>query len=558
MSEIKCPHCGKTFVVDESGYAELLRQVRSEEFAREIAAQRKQVEAAAKAREEAAAARAEAKLAEAATRAEAALSEAAVRAQAKLAEAVTAKDAEIAKLSSQLDSQREAARAQVELAAREAADAQAHALQEAERERDALKAQLATQAERAEAATKLALQQAEHEIDALKAELSSQAERAEAERELALQKERARAAEEARAAERKRDEQARDAERAWDEQSRAAERAIAELRSQLDLSKLDQERIAAQHQTELATREALMQEQIDARDREIDNIKHMRAELSVKMIGESLEQFCENEFNKLRATAFRTAYFQKDNDAKGGSKGDYIYRECDEDGNEIVSIMFEMKNEADDSTHKKRNEDHFAKLHRDRTAKGCEYAVLVSLLERDSDLYNTGIVDVSYSSGFEKMYVIRPQFFIPLITLIRNAAMRSLDYRRELAEVRQQNVDVTYFEDQLEDFKGKFDRNCTLARNKFQAAVKDIDATIKKLEKIRDELTSSDNNLRLANDKLSGITVKRLTRKNPTMKEKFAEARAAKEAGEVPPYAPEKEWEEVVEAELIEVEDAEE
>lgn len=496
MSEIKCPNCGKTFAVDESGYAELVKQARDEEFARQVAAQKRQVEETAKAQAEAAA----------------------VQAQARLSETVASKDAEIGTLKAQLAAQATATEAQVKLAARQAADAQAETLAQAQRERDELAAQLAALTERAAAERELAVQvaeqaardklhAAERERDELRASLQAQEAQAKLEIQLTAQKAEAEAAEKLRAVERKRD----------------------ELEAQAERSALEIENVKAQHQNELATRTAIMQEQIDARDREIDNIKHMRAELSVKMIGESLEQFCESEFNKLRATAFQTSYFEKDNDASDGSKGDYIYREFDEEGNEVVSIMFEMKNEADDSTHKKRNEDHFNKLNRDRNAKGCEYAVLVSLLERDNEFYNTGIVDVSYTSGFEKMYVIRPQFFIPLITLLRNAAMRSLGYRRELAEVRRQNVDVTNFEDQLEDFKGKFGKNCELASRKFQDAIKDIDATIKKLEKIRDELTSSDNNLRYANDKLSSLTVKRLTRKNPTMKAKFAEAREQKQ-----------------------------
>ena len=253
----------------------------------------------------------------------------------------------------------------------------------------------------------------------------------------------------------------------------------------------------------------------------------MRARLSTKMLGESLEQHCEIEFNRLRPTAFPRAYFEKDNEVVEGTKGDFVFRDFDEEGNEIVSIMFEMKNEADDSTHRKTNESHFKKLDADRRKKGCEYAVLVSLLEPDNELYAAGITDVSYR--FEKMYVIRPQFFIPLITLLRNAALSSMDARRELALVRQQNIDVTNFEDQLADFKDRFGRNYRIASERFAKAIDEIDKSIDHLQKIKEHLLGSERNLRLANDKAEDLTVKKLTRKNPTMKALLDEARAAKE-----------------------------
>ena len=247
----------------------------------------------------------------------------------------------------------------------------------------------------------------------------------------------------------------------------------------------------------------------------------MRARLNTKMLGESLEQHCEIEFNKLRATAFQNAYFEKDTTNVEGTKGDYIFRELDADGNEVISIMFEMKNEEEEATHHKRNEDHFKKLDRDRTNKQCEYAVLVSLLEPDSELYNTGIVDVSYR--YPKMYVIRPQFFIPIITILRNAARNANEYRHQLAEIQQQNIDVTNFENSLNDFKEKFGKNFETASRKFETAIDEIDKTITHLQKVRDALTSSERQLRLANDKAEKLTVKRLTRGNPTMKAKFAE-----------------------------------
>jgi hypothetical protein len=255
------------------------------------------------------------------------------------------------------------------------------------------------------------------------------------------------------------------------------------------------------------------------KDEEIARIKDMKAKLSTKMVGESLEQHCELEFNKLRSTAFQRAYFEKDNDSRSGSKGDYIYRENDQFGNEIISIMFEMKNESDETATKKKNEDFFKELDKDRNEKKCEYAVLVSMLEKDSELYDTGIVDVSHR--FDKMYVVRPNFFIPIITLLRNAAMNSLQYKAELALVKSQNIDITNFEDKMIKFKEGFARNYDLASRKFNEAIQGIDKTIKELEKTRAALVSSENNLRLANEKTDELTIKKLTHNNPTMKAKF-------------------------------------
>lgn len=260
---------------------------------------------------------------------------------------------------------------------------------------------------------------------------------------------------------------------------------------------------------------------IKYKDDEIARFRDMKQRLSTKMLGESLEQHCEIEFNKLRATAFQNAYFEKDNDAKSGTKGDYIYRETDEAGNEIVSIMFEMKNENDETATKKRNEDFFAKLDKDRKEKNCEYAVLVSLLESENEYYNTGIVDVSYK--FEKMYVIRPQFFIPIITLLRNAAMNSLKYKQELNIIQNQNIDITNFEEKINSFKEGFAYNYDLASRKFKTAIEEIDKTINHLNKTKEALLSSENNLRLANNKAEDLTIKKLTNGNPTMKAKFDE-----------------------------------
>ena len=268
---------------------------------------------------------------------------------------------------------------------------------------------------------------------------------------------------------------------------------------------------------ELRTKEDI----IKLKDEEIALRKDMKLKLSTKMIGETLEQHCETEFNKLRATAFPKAYFEKDNDSRSGSKGDFIYKETDETGNEIISIMFEMKNEGDETTTKKRNEDFLKELDKDRTEKKCEYAVLVSLLESESELYNSGIVDVSHK--YPKMYVVRPQFFIPIITLLRNAAMTSLKYKAELAMVRSQNIDITNFEDKLNKFREGFSKNFLSAHSHFQEAIKKIDASIAVMQKVKEELTTSENQLRLANDKAEELTIKKLTHGNPTMKSKFDE-----------------------------------
>lgn len=273
-----------------------------------------------------------------------------------------------------------------------------------------------------------------------------------------------------------------------------------------------------QYLTELQNKDAI----IKYKDDEISRVKDMKLKLSTKMLGETLEQHCETEFNKLRSTAFQRAYFEKDNDSRSGSKGDFIYRETDEFGNEIISIMFEMKNESDETATKKKNDDFLKELDKDRTEKKCEYAVLVSLLEAESEYYNTGIVDVSHR--YNKMYVVRPQFFIPIITLLRNAAMNSMQYKSELALVKSQNIDITNFEEKLNKFKDGFARNYDLASRKFKDAIDGIDKTIKELQKTKDALLSSENNLRLANEKTEDLTIKKLTHGNPTMKAMFNES----------------------------------
>lgn len=299
------------------------------------------------------------------------------------------------------------------------------------------------------------------------------------------------------------------------------EKEREQLKNDLKTKELEKQNIEnslkQQYTTELQNKDAI----IKYKDDEIARAKDMKQKLSTKMLGETLEQHCEIEFNKLRPTAFQNAYFEKDNDASGGTKGDYIYRETDSQGNEIISIMFEMKNENDVTATKKKNEDFFAKLDKDRKDKNCEYAVLVSLLESENEFYNNGIVDVSYK--YDKMYVIRPQFFIPIITLLRNASMNSLKFKQELNLMRNQNIDITNFEEKINTFKEGFAKNYELASRKFKTAIDEIDKTITHLQKTKDALLSSDNNLRLANQKAEDLTIKRLTHGNPTMKAKFDE-----------------------------------
>ncbi len=401
MNDISCPHCGQAFKIDESGYVDILKQVRNQEFEHEI---HERLELAAK---------------ETASAVELAKSQLKAEWQGEQAK----RDAEL---------QREQARREAEI--------------------QALKAKLdATQTER-----QLAVAQAVSDIEKQKEALANQLERA------ALEKE------------------------------------------------LSESALKDKYET-----------QIKDRDDAIERLKDMKARLSTKMLGESLEQHCETEFNKIRATAFPRAYFEKDNDARSGSKGDFIFKDFDEQGIEIVSIMFEMKNEADATATKKRNEDFLKELDKDRTEKGCEYAILVSLLEADSDYYNTGIVDVGHR--YPKMYVIRPQFFLSMITLLRNAAMGALAYKTELKLIKDQNIDITHFEDNLEKFKDAFGKNYELASRKFQTAIEEIDKSISHLQKTKEALLSSDRQLRLANDKAQDVTIKKLTRGNETMAAKFRE-----------------------------------
>jgi hypothetical protein len=430
MHEIICPHCKKAFKIDEAGYADILKQVRDDDFELQL---QKRLALAEREKQDA-------------------VELAKTKAVGELEKATAAKDVEIQKLKGSL----EAGKTELELAV-------TIATSEVKKERDALANELkqarsdkVTASQLAVANQKLAITEA---VNVVKEE--------------------------------------RD-----------------ELKNDLKQSHLEKQLAEKSLKDKYET-------QIKDRDDAIERLRDMKARLSTKMVGETLEQHCETEFNRIRATAFPRAYFEKDNDARSGSKGDYIFRDSDESGPETVSIMFEMKNENDETATKKKNEDFLRELDKDRTDKKCEYAVLVSLLEPDSELYNSGIVDVSHR--YRKMYVVRPQFFIPIITLLRNAAQNSLQYKTELALVKAQNIDITNFESDLDAFKTGFARNYELASKKFKTAIEEIDKTIDHLQRTKDALLSSENNLRLANNKADELTVKKLTKSNPTMAAKFTD-----------------------------------
>lgn len=571
MNEIKCPHCGEVFKVDASGYADIVKQVRDAEFSRDlderVAAARREGEQALELERE---------------RAAAALQKAASEQDAQLAAQKNASDQELAQEIAKRDAERESASQRAAAEAR--ADAQKETAQ-LQREVDALKAELNRKADEAKIAEAAVRNETQHDLaarDATIAELQAKLAAADKAQEMALvaataesqreldaargEAERALADYQAKVQEKfsaakSQSEREIDGLRAQlREQELAAKMNLAEavataererdearakLTSELAVRDSREEQAKAAHELELAQAKRASDELIRYKDEEIERLKDMKVRLSTKMVGESLEQHCETEFNRLRMTAFPNAYFEKDNDASEGTKGDFIFRECDASGNEIISIMFEMKNENDETATKHKNEDFFKKLDHDRRQKGCEYAVLCTLLEPESELYNAGIVDVSYR--YEKMYVIRPQFFIPMITLLRNAAMGSLRYKQELAEYKQQNIDVTNFEAKMEKFKDGFSRNYNLASKQFESAIKEIDAAIKQLEKTKDDLRRSTENLRLANKKADDLTIRKLTWGNKTMKAAFDEARgAATETNDEP-----------AEADSYEVEDAE-
>ena len=538
MNQITCPKCGTVINLDESDYEGIIRQVRDEQFSREVeeraASLRREHEqalelaraqakaeldrtmAAQKAELQEALARGAAELQEAKARSEAELQE--VRAQgaaalqeanaassAKLASEQAERSAELMRVKAEADAQVAELKAKLESAVDERETAVRAA---AQRERMVVQQDAADQKE--ELRQMVAARDAE--LASLKAQLDAGA----TQRDLAVTQ----AVNEARTAfEEERAKLAHDLDVARFDLAREKDGRAADHETR----EAEKRQIETAHALEIEQARKSAQELIRYKDEEIERLRDMKARLSTKMVGETLEQHCETQFNQLRATAFPHAYFEKDNDASDGTKGDFIFRERDDAGNEIVSIMFEMKNENDTTATKHKNEDFFKKLDSDRKKKGCEYAVLVTLLEPESELYNTGIVDVSYR--YEKMYVIRPQFFIPMITLLRNAGMNALAYKQELELVRQQNIDVTEFEEKLLGFQEGFSRNYDLASRKFQTAIDEIDTTIKHLQKVKDNLISSENNLRLANDKAQGLTIRKLTRNNPTMKAAFAEAR---------------------------------
>jgi hypothetical protein len=459
MHEIICPHCGKAFKIDEAGYADILKQVRDGEFERQL---HERLELAEQDKRNA-------------------VELATTRVAGELQKAAAAKDSEIQALRASLDAGEIARKLAV-----------AEALSAVERQRDALANELERAKHDKQAASRLAeamlvneLQKAaaakDGEIQGLKARLEA----IEVTQKLAITE------------------------------------AVSPITKERDELKSGLARAELEKQLAEKSLKDKYETQIKDRDDAIERLRDMKVRLSTKMVGETLEQHCDTEFNRIRATAFPRAYFEKDNDARTGSKGDYIFRDLDEAGTEIVSIMFEMKNESDRTATKNRNEDFLKELDKDRTEKGCEYAVLVSLLEPDSELYNTGIVDVFHR--YPKMYVVRPQFFLPIITLLRNAAINSLKYKSELALVRAQNIDITKFETELETFKTAFARNYDLAAGHFQKAIAEIDKSIDHLQKTKDALLGTDRNLRLANDKAQDVTIKKLTKGNPTMAAKFAD-----------------------------------
>jgi hypothetical protein len=459
MNEIICPHCSKAFKIDEAGYAEILKQVRDGAFEQQL---HERLEIAEREKQSA-------------------IELAQTKVASEMQKASAAKDAELQELKARLEASEVAQRLAV-----------AEALGAVEKERDALASQLKQERLDKQTASQLAEAKLLHELQKAAAEKDAEIQGLKAKLDAGQI-----------------------------QQKLAITEALSLVEKERDELKNGLERVVLEKQLAEKSLKDKYETQLKDRDEAIERLKDLKVRLSTKMVGETLEQHCDTEFNRLRPTAFPRAYFEKDNDARSGSKGDYIFRDMDEAGIEIVSIMFEMKNENDETATKKKNEDFFKELDKDRNEKGCEYAVLVSLLEPESELYNTGIVDVSYR--YPKMYVVRPQFFIPIITLLRNAGMKSLEYKSELALVKAQNVDITNFESELDAFKTAFAKNYDLASRRFQTAIEEIDKSIDHLQKTKDALLGTDRNLRLANDKAQDVTIKKLTRGNPTMAAKFAE-----------------------------------
>ena len=510
MNEIICPNCKKAFKVDEAGYADILKQVRDHQFEEELANRLALAEKEKDSAVELAEANIKNSLQDELAEKDRKLAELIAKSDAKLAEKLAEKETEIAKMKSRIENAETEKKLEV-----------SDAIEEIEKERDKLIHELKTKESEKDSAVKLAeaniknslqdeLAKKDKQLTELKANSDAELAKKLAEKELTI-------------SEMKSELMNAETEKKLEisEVTKKIEKERDELIHDLEIKETEKELLEKSIKEQFTSQLVVKDDTIKMKDDEIERLKDFKQKLSTKMVGETLEQHCEFEFNKLRATGFQNAYFEKDNDSRGGTKGDYIYREFDETGNEIISIMFEMKNENDETTTKKRNEDFFVKLDKDRKEKGCEYAVLVSLLEADNELYNTGIFDVSYK--FKKMYVVRPQFFIPIITLLRNAAMNSMKYKAELNLMRNQNVDITNFEEKINAFKTGFARNYDLASRQFTKAIEEIDKTITHLNKTKENLLSSVNNLRLANNKADDLTIKKLTHGNPTMKAKFDE-----------------------------------
>jgi hypothetical protein len=528
MNEISCPHCGKAFKIDETGYADILKQVRDGDFERqlherlELAEQDKrnavelaETKAASESQKGAAAKDAEIQELKAKLDAEE------VARKLAVTQALSAVEKERDTLANELELARQDKRNAVELAQTKAASETQKDVAAKDAQIQELKAKL----DAGEAVRKLAVSEAICDVEKERNTLATELELARQDKRNALELAQTKAAGETQKDVAAKDAQIQELKATLNAGEAAQKLAISEAVSAVekDRNKLQSDLEKAQLESQLAEKSLKdkYETQIKDRDEAIERLRDMKARLSTKMVGETLEQHCETEFNRLRATAFPRAYFEKDNDARKGSKGDYIFRDADDTGTEIVSIMFEMKNEDDRTATKKRNEDFLQELDKDRTEKGCEYAVLVSMLEPESEFYNTGIVDMSYR--YPKMYVVRPQFFIPMISLLRNAAMKSLQFKSELAIVKAQNIDVSIFEDRLIAFQTGFARNYGLATKQFQTAIEQIDKSIDHLQKTKAALLGTDNNLRLANDKAEDVTIRKLTRGNPTMAAKFAE-----------------------------------
>lgn len=530
MNEVICPHCSKAFKIDEAGYADILKQVRDSEFDQELHDRLALAEQDKRKALELAEAKAAHELQKASTAKDAELQELKAKLEAgEVAQqlAVTQALSAAAKERAALESELEQARHEKQAAADLAEARLANELQKAAASRDAELQALKARLDASEVAHRLAVAEAVTAVEKRRDSLASELEQTRQEHLSSIALAEARLANELQKIAASKDAEIQGLKAMLDATEATRQLAVTEavgaVEKERDQLKSGLEQARLEKQLSESSLKDKYETQLRDRDDAIERLKDMKARLSTKMVGETLEQHCEIEFNRVRSMAFPTAYFEKDNDAQTGSKGDYIFREADAAGTEVVSIMFEMKNENDGTATKKKNEDFLKELDKDRNEKKCEYAILVSLLEPESELYNSGIVDVSYR--YPKMYVVRPQFFLPMITLLRNAALNSLKYKSELALVKAQNIDITNFEQQLDDFKSAFGRNWRLASDGFVEAIKRIDEAIKDLEKTKEALHKSANNLRLANDKAEDLSIKRLTRSNPTMTAKFAELR---------------------------------